>query len=82
MDFVNIAGEVERAVNESGVRKGLCLVNAMHITVSIFINDDEPGLHEDYTRSLEWLTPHDPAPSGIITIALVRTTATRIISVR
>ncbi len=45
MDFVNITGEVEKAVNESRVREGLCLVNAMHITASVFINDDEPGLH-------------------------------------
>ena len=47
MDFVNITPDVERAVAESGVREGLCLVNAMNITASVFINEDEPGLHED-----------------------------------
>ena len=60
MAFVNITREVEEAVRESGVREGLCLVNAMHITASVFINDDEPGLHEDYKRWLEELAPHDP----------------------
>jgi len=63
MDFVNITREVEEAVRESGVREGLCLVNAMHITASVFINDDEPGLHEDYKRWLEELAPHDPSPT-------------------
>ena len=48
MDFVNITRDVERAVADSGVKEGLALVNAMHITASVFINDDEPGLHEDY----------------------------------
>ncbi|TMQ58665.1 MAG: YjbQ family protein [Candidatus Eisenbacteria bacterium] len=62
MDFVNITREVEEAVRESGVREGLCLVNAMHITASVFINDDEPGLHEDYKRWLEELAPYDPSP--------------------
>ena len=62
MDFVNITGKVEEAVRESGVRDGLCLVNAMHITASVFINDDEPGLHEDYKRWLEELAPYDPSP--------------------
>jgi secondary thiamine-phosphate synthase enzyme len=62
MDFVNITGEVEKAVKESHVREGLCLVNAMHITASVFINDDEPGLHEDYKRWLEWLAPFDASP--------------------
>ncbi len=61
MDFVPITDEVERIVAESGVREGLCLVNAMHITASVFINDDEPGLHDDYKRWLEALAPHDPA---------------------
>jgi len=61
--FVNITREVEEAVRESGVREGLCLVNAMHITASVFINDDEPGLHEDYKRWLEELAPHDPSPT-------------------
>jgi secondary thiamine-phosphate synthase enzyme len=60
MDFVNITGDVEKVVAESGVREGLCLVNAMHITASVFINDDEPGLHEDYKTWLEALAPHDP----------------------
>ena len=58
--FVNITGEVEDAVRESGVREGLVLVNAMHITASVFINDDESGLHEDYRRWLEELAPHQP----------------------
>jgi secondary thiamine-phosphate synthase enzyme len=60
--FVNITREVQDAVAESGVREGLCLVNAMHITASVFINDDEPGLHEDYKRWLEDLAPFDPSP--------------------
>jgi secondary thiamine-phosphate synthase enzyme len=59
MDFVNITPEVADAVRESGVREGLCLVNAMHITASVFINDDEPGLHADYKRWLEELAPFD-----------------------
>ena len=62
MGFVNITGEVEKAVRESGVQEGLCLVNAMHITASVFINDDERGLHEDYKRWLEELAPYDPSP--------------------
>ncbi len=61
MDFVNITREVESAVEESGVTEGLCLVNAMHITASVFINDDEPGLHADYKSWLERLAPHDPS---------------------
>jgi secondary thiamine-phosphate synthase enzyme len=60
MGFVNITGEVERALQESGIQEGLCLVNAMHITASVFINDDEPGLHQDYKRWLEELAPHEP----------------------
>ena len=60
MDFVNITSEVEEAVRDSGVQEGLCLVNAMHITASVFINDDEPGLHRDYERWLEELAPHEP----------------------
>ncbi len=60
MDFVNITPQVEKCVRESGVRDGLCLVNAMHITASVFINDDEPGLHADYERWLEGLAPHAP----------------------
>jgi secondary thiamine-phosphate synthase enzyme len=62
MDFVNITDRVEAAVQESRVREGLCLVNAMHITASVFINDDEPGLHRDYKRWLEELAPFDPSP--------------------
>jgi secondary thiamine-phosphate synthase enzyme len=62
MDSVNITHEVERAVHKSGVREGPALVNAMHITASVFINDDEPGVHEDYQRWLEELAPFDPSP--------------------
>ena len=58
--FVNITREVERVVRESGVREGLVLVNAMHITASVFINDDESGLHHDYEVWLEGLAPHAP----------------------
>ena len=60
MDFINITQQVEEIVHESGVQNGLCLVNAMHITASVFINDDEPGLHGDYKRWLEELAPHEP----------------------
>ena len=62
MEFVNITPQVEDAVRKSGVAEGLCLVNAMHITASVFINDDERGLHDDYKRWLEWLAPYDPSP--------------------
>jgi secondary thiamine-phosphate synthase enzyme len=62
MGFVNITPQVEAEVRASGVGEGLCLVNAMHITASVFINDDEPGLHEDYKRWLEELAPFDPSP--------------------
>jgi secondary thiamine-phosphate synthase enzyme len=62
MGFLNITREVERIVAESAVQEGLCLVNAMHITASVFINDDEPGLHADYKRWLEELAPFDPSP--------------------
>ncbi|MCU0726600.1 MAG: secondary thiamine-phosphate synthase enzyme YjbQ [Planctomycetes bacterium] len=58
--FRNITPEVEETVRESGVKEGLCLVNAMHITASVFINDDESGLHEDYREWLEGLAPHEP----------------------
>ena len=58
--FVNLTPEVERIVRESGVKEGLVLVNAMHITASVFINDDEDGLHFDYDRWLEQLAPHAP----------------------
>ncbi len=58
--FVNITPEVSKCVKESGVTEGLALVNAMHITASVFINDDESGLHQDYERWLEKLAPHEP----------------------
>lgn len=58
--FVNITPQVEALVAKSGVKEGLCLVNAMHITASVFINDDESGLHQDMERWLEKLAPHDP----------------------
>jgi secondary thiamine-phosphate synthase enzyme len=59
-DFINITGEVEQCVAESGVKDGMCLVNAMHITASVFINDDEPGLHQDFEAWLEKLAPEKP----------------------
>ena len=62
MEFINITPEVERAVQASGVQEGLCLVNAMHITASVFINDDEAGLHADYKKWLEGLAPFDASP--------------------
>ncbi len=58
--FVNITPQVEACLAESGIREGLLLVNAMHITASVFINDDESGLHQDYDRWLETLAPHEP----------------------
>ena len=58
--FVNITPQVEKCVAQSGICEGLCLVNAMHITASVFINDDEPGLHKDYEEWLEGLAPHEP----------------------
>ena len=61
MAFENITPQVESIVTESGIREGLCLVNAMHITASVFINDDESGLHDDYKEWLERLAPHDPS---------------------
>ena len=61
--FVNITPEVERILRDSGVREGLVLVNAMHITASVFINDDEPGLHADYKKWLEDLAPFDASPA-------------------
>ena len=62
MEFLNITPQVEQAVRDSGVVEGLVLVNAMHITASVFINDDEPGLHEDYKKWLEGLAPFDESP--------------------
>ena len=68
--FLNITPDVEEALFESGIQEGLCLVNAMHITASVFINDDEPGLHADYKRWLEQLAPFnagtDPAKGGYL----------------
>jgi len=58
--FVNITPQVEAALARSGIREGLCLVNALHITASVFINDDESGLHHDYEKWLEKLAPHAP----------------------
>ena len=60
MGFVNITRDVDACLKDSGIREGLCLVNAMHITASVFINDDEGGLHRDYARWLEELAPHEP----------------------
>jgi secondary thiamine-phosphate synthase enzyme len=62
MDFVNITNRLEDAVAKSRIKEGLLLCNAMHITASVFINDDEPGLHEDYKAWLEKLAPFDPSP--------------------
>jgi secondary thiamine-phosphate synthase enzyme len=58
--LINITPQVEECLRESGVREGLALVNAMHITASVFINDDESGLHSDYRKWLEELAPHEP----------------------
>jgi secondary thiamine-phosphate synthase enzyme len=58
--FINITAQVERCLAESGIKEGLVLVNAMHITASVFINDDERGLHQDYEEWLEQLAPHEP----------------------
>ena len=57
-ELINITGDVEKAVRESGIEEGFCLVNAMHITASVFINDNEPGLHKDYLEWLEKLAPY------------------------
>jgi secondary thiamine-phosphate synthase enzyme len=62
MAFLNITPQIEELVARSGIREGLCLVNAMHITASVFINDDESGLHEDYARWLEKLAPFNADP--------------------
>jgi len=70
MGFVNITDQVRQALKKSGIQEGLCLVNAMHITASVFINDDERGLHSDYGRWLEGLAPYnpgsDPAKGGYL----------------
>ncbi len=63
MEFTNITADVAAEVRASGVAEGLCLVNAMHITASVFINDDESGLHADYKRWLEQLAPFDASPT-------------------
>ena len=62
MAFENITKQVEAVLRKSGIQEGLLLCNAMHITASVFINDDEAGLHEDYARFLEGLVPYDPSP--------------------
>ena len=59
-EFINITPQVEEALRKSGVKEGLCLVNTMHITASVFINDDEGGLHKDFEKWLEKLAPHAP----------------------
>lgn len=58
--LINITSQVQEALKDSGIQEGLCLVNAMHITASVFINDDESGLHQDYEDWLEDLAPHEP----------------------
>ena len=63
LGFENITPQVDAAVRKSGVREGLVLVNAMHITASVFINDDERGLHQDYAKWLEQLAPFDASPA-------------------
>ena len=59
-EFVNITSDVEKLVQKSSIKEGICLVNAMHITASVFINDNENGLHHDYDKWLEELAPHTP----------------------
>jgi len=58
--FINITGNIEECLRKSGIKEGLLLCNAMHITASVFINDDESGLHSDYEKWLEKLAPHEP----------------------
>jgi secondary thiamine-phosphate synthase enzyme len=60
VELINITNKVREVLKESGIKEGLCLVNAMHITASVFINDDESGLHQDYKKWLEELAPHEP----------------------
>ncbi|MFP4199678.1 MAG: secondary thiamine-phosphate synthase enzyme YjbQ [Halanaerobium sp.] len=60
VELINITARVRQVLKESGIKEGLCLVNAMHITASVFINDDESGLHQDYKEWLEELAPHEP----------------------
>ena len=59
-EFINITHEVKECLQKSGIKEGMCLVNAMHITASVFINDDEGGLHQDFEKWLEKLAPHEP----------------------
>ena len=59
-EFINITSDVEKLVQKSSIKEGICLVNAMHITASVFINDNESGLHHDYNKWLEELAPHTP----------------------
>tara|TARA_B110000263_G_C15140442_1_gene433158 strand:- start:262 stop:681 length:420 start_codon:yes stop_codon:yes gene_type:complete len=59
-EFVNITSDVEKSIQKSSIKEGICLVNAMHITASVFINDNESGLHHDYFKWLEELAPHEP----------------------
>ena len=59
-EFINITSDVEKLVQKSSIKEGICLVNAMHITASVFINDNENGLHHDYGKWLEELAPHEP----------------------
>ena len=60
VEFINITSRVQEIVDKSAIREGLCLINAMHITASVFINDDESGLHRDFAIWLEKLAPHEP----------------------
>lgn len=67
--FVNITPQIQKALEESGIREGLLLCNAMHITASVFINDDESGLHQDYDKWLEKLAPHEPTTAYLHNLA-------------
>ena len=78
MGFINITPQVQECVVKSGVREGMCLVNSMHITSSVFISVDEPGLHEDFLRWLEQLAPFDRSPSATTTTAPAKATPTPI----
>lgn len=59
-DYINITDSVQKAIDKSGIQEGLCLINPMHISASVFVNDDEPGLIHDFDKLLEKLAPHDP----------------------
>ena len=63
IEFINITEQVQNSIDESGIKEGLCLINAMHITASVFINDHEYGLHNDFEKWLEKLAPHQPINS-------------------